>query len=588
MTAKTFVLALLVFSLGTALAACSTKPKATSPTRPPPGWKVSLLEDTVGAIADLEGHHPISVRGYGVLVGLTSGAGSRECPAHILEIIRKQFQGRANPDGTPINVDPQTLINKLSTAVVIVDGQIPAAATRGDLIDLSIAALPNTQTTSLAGGALSITDLSIEVVSRAGRPIRKRPMVLAGYPEPVPIFVDPFARDDSAKNPARLRSGRIIGGGRVLHDRSLALILRIPGGSTRLVRQITERINFRFPAYPGDPDTAIADNVTAVKLNIPREYRSRQRHFLMLVLQTYLADDPVYINRRAEQLIAELANPNSQADQIAAALESIGKSTLPALARAYNSTDPRVAFYAASTAALLDDNRAVALLGKIAADNASPYQLPATAALAELPGYRANQALRPLLDSSNTLVRIRAYEGLAKNNDPSVIPISFERPAEFELHVVRTSAEPLVYVQTSKQPRIVLFGRIRCREPLFYMSPDKLLTINYTPTPDKQPQPDQKETQQLFVLRCTPSGAIGARLRTSPDLISLIRTLGSDIEPDHKGVHYGLGMDYSQVVATLHGLWRNKDIQAGFVLQASPGARALVESPASASERPEK
>jgi len=221
-------------------------------------------------------------------------------------------------------------------------------------------------------------------------------------------------------------------------------------------------------------------------------------------------------------------------------------------------------------------------------------------ALGDLPNrYLSSQALRPLLDSGNTMVRIRAYEALDRNLDPSVTPVTFEYSAPLGLHVVRSNGQPLIYVQTSKKARIVLFGRdIHCQLPMFYLSPDKSLTITSQPgMPENSPPPTaegsatsqpEQPLEQITILRRTPSGDIGLILKTSPDLISLIKTMSSDIEPDYQGVHHGLGLDYSQTVSAIYGLWQKKFLPAGFVLQQSPGARQLLEEPARISgQRPE-
>ena len=294
--------------------------------------------------------------------------------------------------------------------------------------------------------------------------------------------------------------------------------------------------------------------------------------------------------KRSKQLIAELSNPKSQADRISAALESIGKSTLPDLRDAFESADPRVAFYTVRTGALLDDLVALSLLGQIAADDDSPYQLKAASILAQIPQpHLANQFLRTLLDSQNPLVRIRAYEGLSKNADPAVRQVKFNRPAEFALDLALSKGSPLIYVKTSKEPRIVLFGQPpKCRVPLFYISHDGLLTISSAPLDEQDSNTKDKPSGKLSLLRRTPSGDIGGMLNSEPDLVSLIKALGSDVESDYEGVHHGLGLNYSQVVQALYGLWQNKDVSAGFILQQSPEARYLVErTSAGPTRRPE-
>ena len=245
----------------------------------------------------------------------------------------------------------------------------------------------------------------------------------------------------------------------------------------------------------------------------------------------------------------------------------------------------------------------MSILGNIAADDSSPYQLPATSALVEMPysdrstQVLVNQSLRNLLESRNDQVRIRAYQGLARNADRSILPLRFEHPAEFGLDVVLSKGPPLIYVQTSKKPQIVLFGpSTRCRTPLFYLSADKLLTINSVHPAAKDPESKAPPTEKLSLLRLTAAGDIALRLQSDPDLVSLIKTLGSRVDPDHTGVHHGLGMDYSQVVGTLHGLWKNnifyaplqnEDISAGFVLQKSLGLSQTQQPSLSAPQRPE-
>ena len=583
-------------AVGLAMVPTGCQDKSQSPEANPiqAAWDVSVLEDTIESVASLEGLNPIYVQGYGVVIGLED-TGSRECPEYILEIIREGLRGRKKKDGKPIlgQVNLRELLEHASTAVVVVEGMIPPAAAAGDKIDLTIQALPGTQTTSLAGGKLFVTELSIERRGTSGEPVRTKPMALAGDPEPAPVFMDPFTAADPAERPSWLRSARIIGGGRVLRTRPLRLVLRDGQGSYRLVKKIADRLNFRFPTLPGEHPVADGENDTTIKIVIPREFHGQEYRFLMLLLQTYLYGDPVLITQRTEELIRELANPQSDAERITAALESIGNSTVPALRESYGSSGPRLVFYAARTAARLGDKRAVPVLSRITLDESSPHQLQATIALGELPiRYEASHSLRPLLDSKQTMVRIQAYEALAKRNDPVVVRQVFERSAGFGLDVVISNGPPLIYVKTMKEPRIVLFGQgLSCQRPVFYISQDKLLTVSSTevskPDTTKPSSDAQPGDQQLLLLRCTPSGSVGLKLFCSTDLVELIKKLGSDIEPDYQRIHHGLGLDYSQTVAAIYGLQQNKFIDASFALQPTDTAINLIERSAPAIQRPE-
>ncbi len=196
MSTRFVFVAIAASCLALILTSCSEPATATAPSVSLDSSReadTSLFKDTIGSIAELEGLDKIPIRGYGIVMGLAQ-TGSRECPSQILEIIQGGFRGRRRSDGKPIlgDVSLRDLINNSATAVVVVEGLIPAAAVAGDRIDLNISALRNTQTTSLAGGEFLVSELSIEVISSSGTPIRKRAMVLAGYPEPAPVFTNPF------------------------------------------------------------------------------------------------------------------------------------------------------------------------------------------------------------------------------------------------------------------------------------------------------------------------------------------------------------------------------------------------------------
>lgn len=583
--------------LTVALSGCGEKSNVPVPSVVQPQWNVSVLEDTVGSVASLEGLNPIPVRGYGLVMGLAD-TGSREAPDYVVQIIRDGLRGREREDGQPIfgGADVRDLVMYPSTAVVVVEGSVPPAAAGGDKIDLTVQTLPGTQTTSLAGGELFVSELSIERPGASGAPVRTRPWVVAGYPEPVPVFMDPFSGQEAGDQPRRLRSGRVIGGGQVVRVRPLRLVLRDGQGSYRLIRRISDRLNFRFPSLPGEAPTAEGESSTTVKLVIPREYHNQKYRFLMLVLQTYLYDDPGMIAQRAKALIAELANPQSDAEKITAALESIGNSidtTAGDLRAAYKSRGPRLAFYGARTAARLGDNQAISMLGQIAMDDSGPHQLQATAALGELPNrYDASYALRPLLDSKQTMVRIQAYEALARKRDPAVIRQGFARPCEFGLDVVVSNGAPLVYIKTMKEQRIAIFGRrVKCADDIFYLSPDKCVTITSKKSAEAEETasaaPPAESDRQLTLLRCTPSGKVVLRLSSSSDLVELIKKLGADLKPDYQGVHHGLGLDYSQTVAALYGLYQSNGLEADFALQPTAMSINLIERSAPAIQRPE-
>jgi flagellar basal body P-ring protein FlgI len=113
------------------------------------------LGETIGSLVKVIAPEPIPVNGFGLVVGL-EGAGSAECPPEVRAYLR-QYILKQLPAKSEFNVDE--FINSSDTAVVSIEGLIPAIASRNQYFDVRVAALPSTQTTSLDGGRLLKADL---------------------------------------------------------------------------------------------------------------------------------------------------------------------------------------------------------------------------------------------------------------------------------------------------------------------------------------------------------------------------------------------------------------------------------------------
>ncbi len=115
--------------------------------------KSAAFRDTIGSRGFYEGSTPLEVRGFGLVIGLGRN-GSRDCPKPIYETLVQQMykqQGQTSQYIGETSITPEGMIDDLDTAVVSVRGMIPAAAVAGSSIDLSLIALPGTQTKSIHG-----------------------------------------------------------------------------------------------------------------------------------------------------------------------------------------------------------------------------------------------------------------------------------------------------------------------------------------------------------------------------------------------------------------------------------------------------
>lgn len=508
----------------------------------------AAFKDTISEAAWVEGLRRMQVRGYGLVAGLGT-RGSSECPPNVrrrlLQDMYKMEQfAKTGRDALPVT--PEQIIDDRDTAVVTVEGEIPAAAQAGDHFDLEVKSLSGTQTVSLQGGRLYDCELRIYQDTGAGSVAGKALAMGSG-----PVFINPWSQSESAATRSDPRVGTILGGGRVTEARRIRLVLENP--SYRRAVRIAECINTRFP---GRDKVADGQSPSHVKLNIPPEYADDPQHFLELVRHLYLPTTPGFLDRRAAELVEELLDPDAPHADIALALEGIGRTTLPLLEKLYTDSRDYVSFHAALAAMRLEDKAAVEAVAAHARDPRSRYRIPAVRALTEVKDiYRTTVPLRELLDDPDPRIRVLAYEGLLAREDRTVqsTPVGGDN---FHLDLVRSNGGNLIYAKRSRDRRIALFGeRVACTPPLFYCDEDGKLTIMA-----------EDGDERLTLLRKT-------RRETSPPVSAslgaaeLIPMLG-DL-PTVEGSRFvrGLNVPYSLVVKALADLCRARSINADFMME---------------------
>ncbi len=352
------------------------------------------------------------------------------------------------------NIHPEAILSSNQIAVVEVHGLIPAMAPRGTHFDLTLTALPGTQTTSLEHGLLWTADLKI--IGLAGTDLTTRTLAMARGP----VYCEPPSGGASTQPAARnLRKGRVIGGGMTLEDMPVALQLYSPSWLRTGLMQKT--INARFPAR--EP-CAAAQNDDIVTLRIPPEYAADPQEFMNLVVHMYMSQDLAgFAGHKALELINALHEPTAPHGEISVALEGLGRSILAEyLQPSYTSPDPTVRYYTARAGAALGDVAGMIVLEELAADAGSPYQLQAIAAMGRIGRHwggmqvRATVALSKLLNGDNNRVRLAAYQALLTCGSPLVE--SFEVKKKFIIDMVPCLGPPLIFVSQSTWPRIALIG----------------------------------------------------------------------------------------------------------------------------------
>ncbi len=507
-------------------------------------------QGTIGSYSLFEGMRDLQVRGYGLVVGLGEN-GSRRCPTRIrkrlsAEIRKKYGLGDARKGLDHINIEK--MISAPDTAVVFVHGVIRPAALAGTEFDLMIRALPNTETTSLAGGRLYTCDLRYYQQRGAGM-VQEGKVIAHGEG---PVFVNPFAQRESSATPVDLRTARIIGGGTNLKARRVRIILS--SASYAMAGNVQDKINDRFG---GGAKIAEAESPSYIALKIPAEYRNRELYFLALVRHLYLSRDAGFENRCAMELAAEMPNLQAPHDSIGLALEGLGKSIRPAVRSLYTHALPHVTFFAARTGLRMSDDMAITVLGEHALDPNSPYQEEAIRTLGEAAGrFRAAHPLWQVLNSNVDInTRVLAYESLVGHQDKLVNSKNIGNNFIMD-QIPAPDGGEIIYCKVATEPRIAIIGGPRCKTPLFYRHAQGLVTL----TADAQ-------AQEITAIRQNASGRVSPPATTSLEVADLISLLGAKAGTDKYGRVTGLGLDYSQIIDVVASLCENGTVVAEFKIE---------------------
>lgn len=528
----------------------------------------AAYRDTIGAYTYYDGLRPMRVRGYGLVVGLGKN-GSRDCPRDIYDALVQTLYKRYRFSSSTVGVagiTPEQMIDDLDTAVVAVQGDIPPGAVKGSRFDVAVVALPGTQTKSLAGGRLFGLDLEM---FRATSETTSIPGQRLAWAEG-PVFQNPFSGGEAATEGSPLE-GVVIGGGTVLQDRRIRLVLLEP--SYQRARQVQDRINAHFP---GPQKTADAISPSFVQLRVPEEFHGDTAHFLSLVRALYLPNDPRFQATRAQALAEEVVAPSSPHALIALAWEGLGRAALPELDKLYAHPKDHVSFHAAAAGIRLDDPLAADAMAVHAADPQCAFRFQAIRALGwarSIAG--AGNALQRLLDDADPRAQTEAYEALAERGDVAIRSIDVGED-NFVLDLVPAERSNLIYVKRADRRRIALFGKdIQCTPPVLYRSPDGSLTVTA----------QESDTQLTLIRVVVSAGAVSPPIEAPFDVPALIRLLGSEAGVDGDDKAVGLGLDYAAVVRALYHLCQDGSINAKLVFE-QPNAAELFGPPRQ-EERPE-
>jgi len=579
--ASLFTLAVLGLAFGGAiggLGACNSVEKLEQRPRPErAGRTEALVAERAGLLSEvpqimrgavaseavLLGYRDVVVRGFGFVVGL-DGTGSRTVPADVRAFMIQEM-GRRGVGSPPFDeYTPDELLDSLDTAVVVVEGVLPAGATRGSRFDVRVYAAPGTQTVSLEGGILYTCELRPGPLTAGPR--QASSLAKAGGP----IFVNPFAEPGTGVS-TRI-AGRVLDGGSVLRDLPLKLRLVIP--SHGRAASVQAAINTHFPREPGQREqTAHGENDESIRITVPPSWRGNTREFIDLVRHTSMSlDAPEAIGLQVRRALLAMPTFDTQA---AWRWQALGIRVLPMIQDLYDYPEERPRIAALRAGARLNDQLVVPHLVEIARDAPPRARMEAIELLGEM-GLNPDidRHLRALLDDNDIDVRLAAFEALVERRDPTLIMAS--PGGKFELYAV-PSKKPLIYLTQTGVARLVVFGvDAKLSLPITLQAWSNRVMIKGDLGGD---------TVEVFYRARDGQGRI---IADGPlKLFDFIRFLAH--RPSPEDPRPGLNLRYGEVVGLLHELWKNRFLGADFRSEQDRLLAAIlrVEADALVDERPE-
>ena len=545
-------------------------------TRPVPPF----MNGSIYQITNLQNDQPFVVSGWGLVVNLQGTGGSTQVSNNVKaymakEMERKGFGSKLRPEYE--HISPEAVINDRNAAIVAVYGWIPPGARKGQMFDIALKA-EALEATSLARGTLYDCDLTIDGANPQN-PFRKVNVWATAYG---PVFVNPavalnFNPVTAGAAQKTLRTGTIIGGGRVTSDRPLLLRIRQP--ERRMARAIEQRVGQVFHV----DRVCTAYDEAYCQLWVPPQFEGDWDHFAKLVQHIYVQGGSEAFSRaKAKELVVEAKKPGAPLQDISYCWEGLGSIAMPDIAPLLVDGPEDVRFAAARAAAYIGDPSGAAerTLYDIARTSHSSFQLAAVQVLGRIPNTRAiNQLLRDLLDADETTVRIEAYNILARAGDPSiqsqVIGFSGQSTRQkFILDFVNSHGKPLLYATRSGVPRLAIFGSVpELTLPLTFSALDNCLTISSQPVGRDVTIFYRSAQLKRPVLMASP-----------PDVADIVARLAGQMD-DGTG---RLDFTYAEILAILQGMSDQHKLQvtaptgeslaAAFMLQEATDVRDAIDS----------
>ena len=425
---------------------------------------------TVAAYAGFNSQQDIQVSGVGLVVELNHTGGGAPPASSLRDWLENDLKKK--------NVqNVRSLLESPNCAMVLVSARLPKGARRNDPIDVEISLPDMSRCTSLKGGYLTSCELytfesSHNVVPNSRKPeqwlkgnvmVKAEGKVVTGLTGRVQLAqnVNGDAAEYQNEEPS-LKGGQVFGGGRLLVEPPMFLIMNPTYQQPRLASKIADEINMTFPGMRfGRDGLATAKNAKLIHVGIPLQYRHDIEHYQLVVAaipivdktdKAWAATENTYRRRLAEELLDPV-----KCQLAAIQLEAMGEESVPALRAALAAQYPLSRFSAALSLTYLRKRDGVDELARLARQQPA-LRAACLAALASLDESICHTRLVDLLGEPDPQLRYGAFRGLQSLDDRATEIAGEKCRDAYWVHQVASDSMPMVHYLTRRRQEIVLFG----------------------------------------------------------------------------------------------------------------------------------
>ena len=504
----------------------------------------------IGDVCGVRGLRPVVVEGLGLVVGL-DGTGSNPGPSEQKDYLLRELKAHKSTSSA------KEALKSPNTSMVLVRALIPAAAKKGDKIDVEVSTVPKSDTKSLKFGKLLTSDL--RPVAASGRHVRFGHIAAKSKGQ---ILVDSMFA--SREDEETLASGRILGGATIKEDRELSLVVNSEETSVKLARIIAHAINQRYSASTADRQENVAHPITdrVIELQIPESYQHNLGRFIQALQAMPYGEKVEDRLARLDELERKIIDP-SLARRAAVELEAIGEEAVPALERALKNPDFEVRFHVAEALAYLGETAGIPHL-KLAAESEPAFRWHALTALASIDKPSAKEAMMSLFNVQSAETRYGAFRAIKASQGSRGSMSGALLADDFYLHEVDSKVDGMIHFSRTKQPEIVIFGNDQAVASNF-MFVEPGLTIRAI------------NADRIQITRFDPIDG-KTNFSCSTQAADLIRTMSR------------LGADYTTILEMFREADSGDTLAGRLVINAAPkiGSKSMSDSVNSESERSEK